>query len=236
MTASLRRTVTVTVAALGVALLLVWAATTGPARVIGDSRGDSGPQPAQVEPTSDPAERGTPETDTTDPEKPRDAGSVAAWAQDLAGFLAVAAGLLLLGRLLHHVLARIRRGLEVLDVPLEPLPDLAVARAAVERDQDRQRAALAGSDVRNGIVECWVLFEQAAEEADVGRRPAETSTEFVVRFLHLLDIDPRPVGELERLFHEARFSTHPLAADARARAQQALAGIHRELAQTGVAT
>ena len=58
----------------------------------------------------------------------------------------------------------------------------------------------------------------------------------MVRFLHLLDIDPRPVAELERLFHEARFSTHPLAPDARARAQGALADIHRELAQTGVAT
>lgn len=236
MTASLRRTVTVTVAALGVAFLLVWAATTGPAQVVGDAGEDSGSEPVQVEPTSDPAEPGKPPTDTTEPEKPGDAGSFAAWAQDLAAFLAVAAGLLLLGRLLHHVFARIHRGLEVLDLPLEPLPDMQAARAAVERDHDRQREALAGSDLRNGIVECWVLFEEAAAEADVGRRPAETSTEFVVRFLHLLDVDPRPVGELERLFHEARFSTHPLAPDARARAQQALAGIHRELAQTGVAT
>ena len=78
-----------------------------------------------------------------------------------------------------------------------------------------------------------MIFEGAAAEARVARRPAETATEFVVRFLHSLDVDPRPVGELAHLFHEARFSSHPMAAGARARATRALAGIHRDLALTG---
>jgi len=234
-TASLRRTVTVTVAALGVAFVLVWAATNRPEWVIGDRHATVTSAPAEESPTQPKAdsepEKGNP--DSTDAE---DVGSLAGWTQDVAAFLVVAAGLLVLGRVLHRLLLRIHRDLEELVLPLDPLPDLEKARAAIERDEGRQREALAGSDVRNGIVECWVIFEEAAAEAEVGRRPAETATEFVVRFLHLLDVDPRPVGELEHLFHEARFSTHPMPADARSRAEAALAGIHRDLAQTATRT
>ena len=66
------------------------------------------------------------------------------------------------------------------------------------------------------------------EETACGRRaslrlPAETATEFVVRFLHTLDVDPRPVATLAALYHEARFSTHELPADARTRAERRLA-------------
>ena len=55
-------------------------------------------------------------------------------------------------------------------------------------------------------------MEEAAADAGVARRPAETATELVVRFLHALDLDPRPVAELARLYHEARFSSHPMGA------------------------
>ena len=55
----------------------------------------------------------------------------------------------------------------------------------------------------------------------------------MVRFLHSLDVDPRPVGQLAQLFLEARFSTHPMADDARPRAEQALAAIHQDLVRTG---
>jgi hypothetical protein len=54
----------------------------------------------------------------------------------------------------------------------------------------------------------------------------------VIRFLHTLDVDPRPVAELARLYHEARFSSHDLAPDARSRAQAALEGIRQDLDQT----
>jgi hypothetical protein len=115
------------------------------------------------------------------------------------------------------------------------LPDFAAARSAVERDRARQQEALAWSDVRNGIVACWVMFEQAAAESHVEKQPAETASAFVIRFLHLLDVDPRAVGELAQLFLEARFSSHPLPSDARARAESALAAIHQDLAGTGAA-
>ena len=115
---------------------------------------------------------------------------------------------------------------------LEPRPDVEAGRAAIARDRDRPAQALAGSDVRDGIVACWVLMEEAAAEAGVARRPSETATELVVRFLHALDVDPRPVAELARLYHEARFSSHPMGAGARSRAQ-AGARVHPPRARSG---
>jgi hypothetical protein len=235
-TASLRRTVTVTVAALGVAFLLVWAATVGPDQVIGERQTATTSEQTERQPPSE-ERTATEETDTSR-ELPARGNGLGSWMQDVGTFAVLVAGLLVLGRILHQLLLHIRLRLpgEQLVLPLDPLPDLHAARAAVERDEERQREALGGSDVRNGIVECWVIFEDAAAEANVAKRPAETATEFVVRFLHSLDVDPRPVGELAQLFHEARFSTHPLADDARSRARQALAGIHQDLARTGAAT
>ena len=237
MTASLRRTVTVTVAALGVAFLLVWAATVGPERVIGERQATTVTEQTEQQQPSSESDSSADQRDSP-AENPVHGSSFAGWVQDVGAFVVLVAGLLVIGRILGQLLLQIRRRLpgEQLVLPLEPLPDLDAARAAVERDEERQREALGWSDVRNGIVECWVIFEQAAAEANVAKGPAETATEFVVRFLHSLDVDPRPVGELAHLFHEARFSTHPMASDARTRAQQALAGIHRDLAQTGAAT
>ena len=117
---------------------------------------------------------------------------------------------------------------------LDPLPDAEAGREAMRRDRELYDAALAGSDVRNGIVACWVLLEETAAEVGVPRLPAETATELVVRFLHTLDVDPRPVATLAKLYHEARFSTHELPADARTRAEQALADIHADLDRRAV--
>jgi hypothetical protein len=234
-TASQRRTVTVLVAALGVAFLLVWAAAAGPEQVITqqqtESVTDNVDDPTPSEPESD-----TEET-TDNSEKPASAHHFGTWAQDLAAFALLVAGLSVAWLVLRQLFLRIRLGLadERLVVPLEPLPDFEVAREAIERDQARQREALAQSDVRNGIVACWVMFEQAAAEAHVEKRPAETASAFVVRFLHLLDVDPRAVGVLAQLFLEARFSSHPLPSDARSRAESALAAIHRDLTRTGAA-
>jgi hypothetical protein len=235
-TASLRRTVTVTVAALGVAFLLVWAATTGPERVVGERHTTSETTQTQQRPASEP-DQATQQPGSRD-EQPTRGSSLSTWVQDLGTFAVLVAGLLVLGRVLHQLFVHLRRGLpgEQLVLTLEPLPDLDAAREAVKRSQQRQREALGWSDVRNGIVECWVIFEEAAAEANVAKSPAETATEFVVRLLHILDVDPRPVGRLAQLFHEARFSTHPMAADARARAEAALAAIHRDLARAGAAT
>jgi hypothetical protein len=79
-----------------------------------------------------------------------------------------------------------------------------------------------------------VLLEETAANVGIPRLPAETATELVMRFLHTLNVDPRPVARLAELYHEARFSTHDLPADARQRAEQALAAIHADLEHKAV--
>jgi hypothetical protein len=162
---------------------------------------------------------------------PDAAADLGTWLQDLLTFSLLAAGLLVLTGLLRALVLRLTRELpeEQLVLDLDPLPDLEAGRRALRRDQDRHQEALATGDVRNGIVACWVMLEEAAAESGVPREPAETATEFVVRFLHTLDVDPRPVADLAHLFHEARFSTHPLGPEVRTRAETALEAVHREL-------
>lgn len=234
MTASQRRTVTVIVAALGVAFLLVWTATSGPPQLAapqGESVVDQSRNPAPSEADENTVER----QQHTDVSQPSPTRSIGQWVQDVTAFVLVVAGLFLASLLLRQMALGIRRKLvdERIVVPLDPLPNLDVARAAVERDHALQQEALAWTDVRNGIIACWVVFEEAAAESHVVKQPAETASAFVVRFLHSLDVDPRPVGQLADLFLEARFSTHAMPPDARPRAERALAAIHHDLAHAG---
>ncbi len=140
-------------------------------------------------------------------------------------------GLWVAAGLVRLIVLRLARELpdKQLVLDLDPLPLAEAGREALRRDRELYDAALAESDVRNGIVACWVLLEETAANVGIPRLPAETATELVVRFLHTLDVDPRPVARLAALYHEARFSTHELPADARRRAEQALADIHADL-------
>ena len=174
-------------------------------------------------------------TEQADPEEPPGGVTdLGAWLRDLLVFALLVIGVALASVVLRLLALRLTRKFAdtqlVLD--LDPLPDVEAGREALRRDRGRHDAALAGSDVRNGIVACWVLLEETASEVGVPRQPAETSTEFVIRFLHALDVDPRPVALLAALYQEARFSTHPLPIDAASRAEQALAGIHTDLARS----
>lgn len=221
-------------AALAVAVLLVWSASTGPANlteglphqpVVSDT-----PTHADGSGASHGARRTSEDTGHA-----QASGSRFQWLDDAFGLAVVLAGLWVLGAvvrgLLNVVVARLPEKQLVVD--LDPRPDVAAGREAVTRERDRMREALASSDVRNGIVACWVLLEEAAETAGVAPRPTETPTEFVVRFLHALDVDPRPVARLTDLYREARFSTHPMGEQERARAESALAAVHEELARAG---
>ena len=153
------------------------------------------------------------------------------WLHELLWFTLLVLGLCVTAAALRALALRLTRELpeKQLVLDLEPLPDVEAGRDALRRDLEKYDAALADSGVRNGIVACWVLLEKTASEVGVTRRPAETSTEFVVRFLHTLDVDPRPVAALAALYQEARFSTHELPDDARTRAEQALRAIDAEL-------
>lgn len=230
MTGSLRRTVVVSTAALVVAITLVWAATSGPSGVLGSTTDTpaarSTTTAAPIRPREDETTRSRDER--VRPSRPLD---LAAWLQRVVGLLAVAAGFVVLAAMTRALVQRLAQVLpaEQLVLDLEPLPESDAGREAMRGRADLHREALATGDVRNAIVACWVRLEETAGEAGVTRRPAETATEFVVRFLHTLDVDPRPVAALARLYQEARFSSHQLPADARDRAQEALEAIAVDL-------
>lgn len=227
MSANDRRTVIVSVATLAVAVMLVLAATSRPAGLVGERHADSS----------------TSRTDQDTPEHRRAAephngqaqsdgtSDFVQWLQDLLWLALLLLGIAVTGGVLRALALRLARELpdKQLVLDLDPLPGVESAREAVRRDLAAYDVALAAADVRNGIVACWVLLEQTASRLGVVRRPAETATEFVVHFLHALDVDPRPVAALATLYQEARFSTHRLPADARPRAESALRGIQADL-------
>jgi len=226
--ASRRRTVIVSVAALGVAFMLVLAAGTGPSGIVGEM------------PTSSPTGESLPleEQSLTESADQADGGpnsdrvnDLTEWLRELLWFTLLVLGVCITAAALRALALRLTRDLpdKQLVLDLDPLPYVETGRGALRRDLEKYGAALAGFDVRNGIVRCWVLLEETAAQVGVTRRPAETSTEFVVRFLHTLDVDPRPVATLATLYQEARFSTHELPDDARARAEQALRLIDTDL-------
>jgi hypothetical protein len=234
MSASSRRTVIVVVAALGVALVMVLAASTGPQQVIGNrSAGDSSTQTVPQEPdaTSAPVDIGHDKRPFTK----LDTG-LGDWLRDLFFLALLLLGLWLVAGAVRLVVARLANELpdKQLVLELDPLSVAEAGREAMRRDRELYDAALADSDVRNGIVACWVLLEETAAKVGIPRLPSETATELVVRFLHRLDVDPRPVAALAKLYHEARFSTHELPADARTRAERALADIHADLDRRAV--
>lgn len=237
MTASARRTLLVTMAALAVIALLVWSASTGPTGlaeglptrpVVTDT---DGPDPAQ--------DTGEKQRDQTPREQRnvRELGSRVQWLQDFVAIAAFLAGLWALSGVFKLLLRAVVRRLpeEQLVVDLEPIPDVGAARAAVGRDRSRHLEALDTGTVRDAIVACWILLEKSAATAGVQRRGAETPTEFVVRFLHRLDVDPRPVARLAALYREARFSSHPMGEATRTEARQALSAVHDDLSVVAAA-
>lgn len=114
-------------------------------------------------------------------------------------------------------------------VDFEVLPAREIADRLTE-DAQAQRAAIAEGEPRNGIVRCWLLLQDSIAAAGLPPGPSETSTEFTIRVLHALDLDPRAIERLAQLYREARFSRHPLGEDARAQALAALEALHADLA------
>lgn len=228
MSATSRRTVIVLLAVLAGAVVLVWSAASGPADMATAPLPpeDSSSGPAVVAPEEQPRDESVDE----DGEAQTGAANPA-WMMDIASIAVLLIGLWVLSLLVRLLVARLPGRQLVLD--LEPLPRPDAGHDAVHEREEQLRDALTGSDVRNGIVACWALLEDAAADAGVPRAPSETATELVVRFLHALDVDPRPVATLAGLFQEARFSTHPLTEDHTRSARAALDDILRDVARTG---
>lgn len=128
----------------------------------------------------------------------------------------------------RHGLGRRRDGSDPGDTPVgvDDRHDADGLTAADTALADAHAALAAGGDPREVVIACWVRLEAAAEAAGQGRRPAETATDVARRWLGAgAGADRAAVDTLAALFHEARYSTHPVTDEQRARARAALAGV-----------
>jgi hypothetical protein len=101
--------------------------------------------------------------------------------------------------------------------------DQAQARdhAVVSIDESLEHL-LAGGDDRAAILAAYATLLQRLAAAGFPRRPDEAPGEYLTRVLRRLDVQPEPLTELTALFAEARFSDHPMSAEHRRRAIEAL--------------
>ncbi len=120
-----------------------------------------------------------------------------------------------------------------------PLPAVESAPDDLRRQvSDTLRSAssqLAGGQIRDGVILCWRRLEQTAEAAGLRRQPSETSTDLVERLLASLPLSEAPLNRLAALYREARFSSHPIPAEAVAQARADLVRLRAELEAAGTA-
>jgi hypothetical protein len=217
-----------------VAVLVTWAASIGPSGVLtGEGPEAQRLTPSQTtsleEPTGDSAEQ------VRDRLAERYAGD-----HPILRAIALILELVALLALLYVLFRGGRWAWETYDARRRPPPPPAEVdfdvlegpRRLVEeisRDAAEQRRLLLEGSPRNAIVECWHRFEEQAADAGLERHPWETSSEFTLRMLDLVAADSSAVAELAVLYREARFSTHALDEDTRARAVADLDAIHAGL-------
>jgi hypothetical protein len=228
---------TAVVAVIGAtALLLVlvtWAASIGPDRVVsGGHVGSLNP----TQPTSGVTVTHAPRPLQPFPHHHREPPG---WQYALAfalEILTICVVLFLAVRLLAKLtqlwLARRRRGRreKEREVEFEVLGSAQQVTEVIAEDAVEQRHELeVGGEPRNAIVECWHRFELQAARAGVERRTWQTTSEFVLGVLDLVGADRGAVARLAGLYREARFSDHPMTDAHRAEALAALDAIHDSL-------
>ena len=101
--------------------------------------------------------------------------------------------------------------------------------AAMSDDAGHQMELLRQGSPRNGVVACWARFEEQAARAGVRPETWETSSEFALRILDMVQADTAAVSALAELFREARFSEHEVTEADRSAAIDRLAQIHASL-------
>jgi hypothetical protein len=213
-------------------LVLVWAATTGPVALVSPSgriRRPGGPPVATPTPSTSESPTGNLREVTRDV-RPR---FHLAWLGDLivyALFIGLCVGAFLLLRMAWQ--HRWRPPAKPAEVDFVVLPDVAVERA-LQEDAETWLATIEEGAPRNGIVACWLRLEEIAGAAGYPRARSETSSEYVVRVLKSLDLDPRAIATLAALFREARFSEHRLGEESRTAARSALQVLHEDLRARG---
>ena len=150
------------------------------------------------------------------------------------GALVVCLLFLGLRRLREVVIVRRSRSARPEQVEFDVLDDPESLAEEIRRDAADQLELLLVGTPRNAIVACWDRFEEQAERVQAARQPWETSSEFTLRLLDRVSADSAAVSRLERLYHEARFSTHEIDESRREAAVEALHAIHLSLGAKAV--
>ena len=142
--------------------------------------------------------------------------------QWIAWILAALVGLALLVALLYLVRwlwrQRPRRAV-VVEGPPGTTPAGALARKpdlpTLVRGAESAESILAevGGVPRDLILRCWLALEEAAAASGAARRPSDSPTEFTGLVLRATQADPASVDTLLHLYHQARFSQHPITDD-----------------------
>lgn len=236
---SARRASTLAVAsvvasALLVVVLAAWASSIGPSGVL---RGE-GPSPAGT-PTPTASSSASADPGGAPIEPPEERGTPS-WVRAFALLvdLAVAVGVVLLvaryaaAPLVRSVRrrrrARWRRTPQRVDLPVLE-PPAALAREMLADADSQRRLLVEDGSPRNAVVGCWHRFETQAATAGLARGPWETSSEYTLRVLDLVEAHQPAVTRLGALYREARFSEHELTEAHRREALEALDAIHRTI-------
>lgn len=214
-------------------VLAVWAATTGPVRMLGTANRHATARSPHVAPSPTPSSAATPMPTYRQLTSHVQSTLDLSWLGQLIGYTAVLAGCYGIFVLLRSLWRNRWRAPEKRpDTGFEVLPDQAVL-ASLHDDAQAQLSALEGGGPRDSIVACWLRLEEIVAESGVPARRSETSTELVSRVLHQLDLDPRPVATLASLYREARFSEHPMGEASREDARSALRRLHEDALALG---
>jgi hypothetical protein len=227
--------VAVLVAAGLLLVLVTWAASIGPDRVVSGGHVEPANPTVPTATTSAP-----PPPNPLEEARRRHTGEQPGWVEPVAfglELLTVGVVLFLVVRLLGKLQQawaarrhRRRREAGEEEVAFQVLGSAQQVTEVMTEDAEEQRTLLeVAGEPRNAIVECWHRFEQQAERAGIERRAWQTTSEFVLGLLDLVGADQGAVAELADLYREARFSDHPMTDAHRTRALESLDAIHRSL-------
>jgi hypothetical protein len=122
-------------------------------------------------------------------------------------------------------LLRLRRG------RLRPVPSLAETLSeTLSETLDDLRAE---PDPRRAIILAYARMEATLTRCGVARDESEAPLEYISRVLLELDVRPDPVEQLTDLFEQAKFSDHPIDADMKEAAIEALEDVRADLRELG---
>ncbi|MCC9309854.1 DUF4129 domain-containing protein [Kitasatospora sp. RB6PN24] len=140
--------------------------------------------------------------------------------------LLVLAFAVLVGRLLLTAFRGRRRTRHPAPVPSRVLDEQEQLAAAVGSG----RQALLGTDARAAVIACYAAMEESLAASGVARRVADSPSDLLARAAALGQLPTAAGTALTALFHEARYSHHPMGSPELERARAALDTIARHLA------